>query len=188
VREPQEELVSEPFLGEIRIFGFNFPPKGWASCAGQTLPINQNQALFSLLGTTYGGNGQTTFQLPDLQGRVVLSSGQGPGLSNRSLGEKQGSVSVALTTQQMPLHNHPANCTNLPGSLTGNPLGNPANQVWAADAGGVTQEYAPPSATLQAMDPRAIGNAGSGLPHENQTPYLVINYSIALQGIFPSRN
>ena len=180
--------MSAPFLGEIRIFGFNFPPRGWVLCQGQTLSISQNAALFSLLGTTYGGNGQTTFQLPDLQARVILSSGQGPGLSNYTLGEKLGSASVALTTQQMPLHNHPVNCSNLPGSLTGNPLGNPANQVWAADAGGVTQEYAPPSATLQAMDPRAIGNAGSGLAHENQTPYLVINYSIALQGIFPSRN
>lgn len=180
--------MSAPFVGEIRIFGFNFPPRGWAFCQGQTLSISQNAALFSLLGTTYGGNGQTTFQLPDLQGRVVLSSGQGPGLSSRTLGEKLGSAGFSLTLQQMPLHNHPANCSNLPGSLTGNPLGTPVNQVWAADAGGVTQEYAPPPASLQSMDPRAIGNAGGGQGHENQTPYLVINYSIALQGIFPSRN
>jgi len=180
--------VSAPFLGEIRIFGFNFPPRGWTFCQGQTLPINQNTALFSLLGTTYGGNGTTTFQLPDLRASVILSSGQGPGLTNRNLGEKQGSANVTLTTQQIPSHNHPANCTNLPGSLTGNPLGTPVNQVWAADGGDVTQEYAPPPGALQSMDPRAIGNAGGGLPHENQTPYLVINYSIALQGIFPSRN
>jgi microcystin-dependent protein len=179
--------VSSPFLGEIRIFGFSFPPKGWAACAGQTLSISQNTALFSLLGTTYGGNGQTTFQLPDLQGRVILSSGQGPGLTNRNLGEKQGSAGVTLTIQQIPSHNHPANCSNLPGSLTGNPLGTPVNQVWAADAGGVTQEYAPPN-TLQTMNASAIGNAGGGQPHENQSPYLVINYSIAMVGIFPSRN
>jgi microcystin-dependent protein len=180
--------VSEPFIGEIRIFGFAYPPKGWALCAGQTLSISQNTALFSLLGTTYGGNGQTTFQLPDLQGRVVLSSGQGPGLTNRNLGERAGAASVSLTIQQIPSHSHAANCTNLPGSLTGNPLGTPVNQVWAADGGGVTQEYAPPPASLQSMDPRAIGNAGNGQAHENLSPYLVINYSIALQGIFPSRN
>jgi microcystin-dependent protein len=180
--------VSTPFLGEIRIFGFSFPPKGWALCAGQTLSINQNTALFSLLGTTYGGNGQTTFQLPNLQGRVVLSSGQGPGLTNRSLGETAGSPAVTVTTQQIPVHNHSANCTNAPGSLTGTPLGTPVNQVWAADAGGVTQEYAPPPTTLQTMHPNAIANAGGGQPHENETPYLVINYSIALQGIFPTRN
>jgi microcystin-dependent protein len=188
VREPQEEFVSAPFLGEIRIFGFNFPPRGWMLCQGQLLSISQNTALFSLLGTTYGGNGINTFGLPDLQGRVVLSSGQGPGLTNRNLGEKLGSASVSLTAQQIPSHNHPANCTNLPGSLTGNPLGTPVNQVWAADAAGATQEYAPPPAILQTMNPRAIGNTGSGLAHENQTPYLVINYSIAMQGIFPARN
>src|SRR6195256_1405094 len=172
--------MSEAFMSEIKIVAFNFPPKGWAFCNGQLLPINQNQALFSLLGTTYGGNGQTTFALPDLQGRVILSSGQGPGLSNYSLGEKQGAAAVALNTTQIPAHSHSAQCTNNPGSLTGNPLGTPVNQVWAADAGGVTQEYATAPGSLQSMDPKAIGNAGSGQPHENETPYLALNYSIAL--------
>jgi microcystin-dependent protein len=179
--------VSVPFLGEIRLFGFSFAPRGWALCQGQILAISQNSALFALLGTTYGGDGQTTFALPDLQGRVVLSSGQGPGLSPYTLADKLGAASVTLTLQQIPSHNHAANCTNNPGSLTGVPLGTPVNQVWAADAGGVTQEYAP-AANLQTMAPAAIATAGSSQPHENETPFLVANYSIALQGIFPSRN
>jgi microcystin-dependent protein len=177
--------MSEPFLGEIRLFAFSFPPKGWTLAQGQTLPINQNAALFSLLGTTYGGNGTTNFQLPDLQGRVILSSGQGPGLSPYNLGQTAGSATITLLTQHMPPHTHPANCTNNPGSLADG--GTPVNQIWAADATGVTEEYAAPIG-LQTMSNRAIGNAGSGQPHENKTPYLVLNYSIALQGIFPTRN
>ena len=115
--------MSEPYLGEIRLFSFNFAPRGWAFCQGQTLPINQNQALFALLGTTYGGNGQTTFSLPNLAGRAAISSGQGLGLSPHNLGESAGSPSVTLTINQIPAHNHNAVGTKNKGSLSGNPLG-----------------------------------------------------------------
>jgi microcystin-dependent protein len=180
--------MSEPYLGEIRLFSFNFAPRGWAFCQGQTLPINQNQALFALLGTTYGGNGQTTFSLPNLAGRAAISSGQGLGLSPHNLGESAGSPSVTLTINQIPAHNHNAVGTKNKGSLTGNPLGTPVNQVWAADAGDVTKEYAPATGTLHQMHPAAIGQTGSSQGHENRQSFLALSYCIALQGVFPSRN
>jgi len=169
--------MSEPFVGELRLVPFNFAPRGWAFCQGQVLPIAQNTALFSLLGTTYGGNGQTTFALPDLRGRVAMSPGQGPGLSNYDLGQVGGTEVVTLTQVQMPAHNHIASASN--GAATG---GRPGNAV--PSGGGA---YAS-SSDGTTMNPTFIGNAGGSQPHENRQPYLILNYIIALEGIFPARN
>jgi microcystin-dependent protein len=169
--------MSTPYLSEIRIFGFNFAPRSWTMCNGQIMAISQNQALFSLLGTTYGGNGVQTFALPDLRGRVALGFG-----SSYSLGEVAGSETVALQTTQIPLHSHSVGCTNAPGTQA-----NPAGAIWAKDAGDVTKAYAAPAA-LQPMAPGAIGNTGNNLGHENRQPGLTLNFCIALQGVFPSRN
>ncbi|HEX8224940.1 MAG TPA: tail fiber protein [Allosphingosinicella sp.] len=166
--------MAEPFLSEIRLFSFDFPPKGWAFCNGQTLPINQNQALFSLLGTTYGGNGQTTFALPDLRGRTAMHVGNG-----HTLGEKAGTESVTISQQQMPAHTHFMQAANKEADLSipgGNLLGNFSNG-YRMNPGNLT--------TLLAG---TIGNTGGSQPHNNMCPYIVINFCIALQGIFPSQN
>jgi microcystin-dependent protein len=173
--------MSEPFVGQIQIFGFNFAPQGWALCEGQLLSISQNTALFSILGTTYGGDGKTTFGLPNLQGRVPLQRGQGPGLTLRNLGDMGGEEFVTLLDNQMPGHTHPANCNNAVGTSY-----DPAGQVWSQDAGG-NQEYGPMASAGQ-MSPKAILPAGGGQPHNNLQPYLVLNYCIALQGIYPPRS
>ncbi|HEV2706676.1 MAG TPA: tail fiber protein [Pyrinomonadaceae bacterium] len=165
--------MAEPFLSEIRIMSFNFPPKGWALCNGQLLPINQNQALFSLLGTTYGGNGQTNFALPNLRGRVPIHSGNG-----HTLGEAAGSTSVTVTQQQMPQHNHFAMASDANGAQ---PI--PTNNF----LGQVNNLYTPP-ANLTPLEPGTITNVGGSQPHNNMMPYLVLNFCIALQGIFPSPN
>jgi microcystin-dependent protein len=165
--------MAEPFLSEIRIFSFNFPPKGWAFCNGQFLPINQNQALFSLLGTTYGGNGQTTFALPNLRGRCATHEGSG-----HTLGEAAGTTSVTLSIQQLPTHVHTLQGANKNGDLpvpTGNLLGN------------VNNLYRAPN-NLVTLLAGTVTNAGGSQPHTNMAPYLVLNYCIALQGIFPSQN
>lgn len=165
--------MAEPFLSEIRLFSFNYPPKGWAFCNGQLLPINQNQALFSLLGTTYGGNGQTTFALPDLRGRYAMHEGAG-----HTLGEKAGSESVTLTQTQMPAHIHFMQAANKDADLAipgGNLLAN-FNNGYAG--------FSNPTALLAGT----IGNVGGSQPHTNMSPYLVINFCIALIGIFPSQN
>jgi microcystin-dependent protein len=171
--------MTEPFLGEIRLFPYNFAPRGWAFCAGQILAISQNTALFSLLGTTYGGNGQTTFQLPDLRGRVPNSAGQGPGLSSYTLGEQGGAENITLIAQQMPAHNH-AVAVNNSGSATGRPSGGYPGQTSG-------NAYAPNS-DGSTFAPQAVSNAGGSQPHENRPPYLTLNYCIALEGIYPSRN
>lgn len=166
--------MAEPFLSEIRIFSFNFAPKGWALCNGQTLPINQNQALFSLLGTTYGGNGQTTFALPNLRGQVPIHVGQG-----HTLGEKAGSTSVTVNIQQLAQHLHFVQVTNADQSRTSVPTGNflgPVNNLYAA------------AANLVTLQPTAMSSIGGSQPHNNLMPYLVLNFCIALQGIFPSQN
>jgi microcystin-dependent protein len=172
--------MSEPFIGEIRNFGFNFAPVGWAQCNGQLLPISQNTALFSILGTTYGGDGKSTFALPNLMGCVSMGAGQGPGLTLRDLGETGGSETVSLTTHQIPPHTHTASCNAAAGNQYA-----PAGNFWAQDAGG-SNEYG--AAAQAQMAPGAIGVSGGDQAHSNLQPYLVLNYCIALQGIFPSRN
>jgi microcystin-dependent protein len=167
--------LSEPFLGEIRVFGFNFNPRGWAMCAGQLMPISQNTALFSLLGTQYGGNGQTTFALPDLQGRVAVGQGSGPGLSPYIIGEVAGSENVILSQSQLPAHIHTQPVTNSAGTTT-----RPHNSVPAA--GGSYAAAGDGGAFV------ATSIAGSGSPVEILQPLLVLNYCIALVGIFPSRS
>lgn len=172
--------MSEPFVGEVRMFGFNFAPRGWSFCNGQLIAIAQNTALFSLLGTTYGGNGTTTFGLPNLQGRFPMHWGSGPGLTNRNLGDTGGSPAVTLVSTQMPSHSHTANAN----SAGGNQLA-PAGNRWAPDAAGANFYAAAPSTTMAAG---AIGLAGGNQPHENMQPYLAVNFCIAMQGVFPSRN
>lgn len=170
--------MSEPFIGEIRPFPYGFAPRTWAFCDGQILPINQNQALFSLLGTTYGGNGQTTFALPNLRDRVANSSGQGQGLSSYSLGQQGGSSDVTLVVSQIPAHNHLVNTASAPT------VGSPVGALPAASGG--HNLYDP--AVNTTLDPNAISQTGSSQPHTNMQPTLVVNYCIALQGIFPPRN
>jgi microcystin-dependent protein len=165
--------MSDPFIGEIKVISFNFPPKGWAFCNGQLLPINQNQALFSILGTMYGGNGQTTFALPNFQSRLPIHQGQG-----YNVGQVGGEASHTLTINEMPAHNHPGM-----GSGTANGT-SPNGTVWAP-ADGSLQFFPSPNTT---MSPAAISNAGGSQPHNNEAPYLVLNFIIALVGIFPSRN
>jgi microcystin-dependent protein len=171
----------EVFLGQIILVPYNFAPRGFAFCQGQILSISQNTALFSLLGTTYGGNGQTTFALPDLRGRVPNSSGQGPGLSNYSLGEQSGVESVTLIPSQMPQHTHALNCYTEDGNQ-----GNPNPNVFAT-SGATPPPYSNQTPNAQ-MATTSIGLAGGSQPHDNRSPYLALNYCIALEGIYPSRN
>ena len=178
--------MTEPYIGQIQTFGFNFNPRGWAFCNGATLPIQQNTALFSLLGTTYGGNGQTTFQLPNFAGRAGCQQGQGPGLSPRTLGQTFGVNTVTLTSQQLPLHNHgmvlyAQNTASRRGAspLTGNALSvsSLSSATSFLPAGTPSTQFAP-----NMVQP----SAGGGQPHQNQQPYLGVNFCSALQGIFPS--
>ncbi len=176
--------MSEPFLGEIRMFGGNFAPRGWAYCNGQLLSIAQNTALFSLLGTTYGGDGRVTFGLPDLRGRVAINQGQGPGLSNYSLGEVTGTESVTILQNQMPPHTHTVACNT--GVAT---QPSPANNLFASPVdsqGGAGNGYAPTANGT--MSPTMIGSAGGGTPVPILQPLLCVSFIIALEGIFPSRN
>jgi len=174
--------MSTPFMAEIRIMSFNFAPKGWAQCNGQFLPINQNQALFSILGTTYGGNGQTTFALPDCRGRVPIYTGSEFNVLGQAGGQEFHTVSVS----EMPAHNHFANAT----TQTGNnafiqvTAPTPSNNIAAASG---TSIYGPPN-NLTSLEPGSISNVGGSQPHENRQPFLVLNFCIALQGIFPSQN
>jgi microcystin-dependent protein len=174
--------MSSPFVAEIRVFPFNFAPKGWAFCDGQLLPLSQNTALFSLLGTTYGGDGKSNFALPDLQGRCMLQQGQGAGLSEYSLGESSGVDAVTLVVAEMPIHNH-----NLMAvgqlSTTGLPS---ATSSLARSAGGSAYKAAPFTPTVNmAFD--GLPPAGGGQGHNNMMPYLTLNFCIALQGVFPQR-
>jgi microcystin-dependent protein len=178
--------MSDPILGEIRMFAGNFPPRGWAFCNGQILPISQNTALFSLLGVQYGGNGTTTFALPNLQGRAPLGQGQGPGLTNRDIGELGGEESLQLLTTQMPAHSHaiqfPCNSDYTKASQS-----TPVNGAYVgADPNGAG--LALYSATANAsMGATVSGPAGSSLPHQNMQPYLALSFIIATQGVFPQR-
>ena len=174
--------MSDPFVAEIRIFPFNFAPKGWAFCDGQLLPISQNTALFSLLGTFYGGDGKSTFALPDLQGSAPMQPGQGQGLSQRFLGEQGGSEFVTLLESEMPAHTHQVGAQN-------NPLGGVAQPSAAATlnrpASGNLYNLANPTPTMMAFQEITI--AGGSLPHNNMQNYLTLNFCIALQGVYPPR-
>ena len=172
---------SEPFLGQIAFVAFNFVPQGWAACDGQTLSINQNAALFSLLGTQYGGNGQTTFNLPDMRGRSVKSDGTGPGLSPYIVGQSGGVEKVSLAVSQMPTHNHQINAVEADGNQS-NPKGNLPANTKALD-----QEYSDQTGKTT-MSSSMVSATGGGLPHENLSPYLTLKCIIALQGIYPSRD
>jgi len=180
--------MSTPFMGQIEIFSFNFAPKGWVQCNGQFLPINQNQALFSLLGTTYGGNGQTTFALPDLRGRTPVSFGQ------NTIGTAAGAEFVTLNTSMMAQHNHimnadattPAANQPTPGAAGSSVLGNANGTITPTGTFSVSPySPGPPNGV---MSPTVISNTGGSQPHENRMPFLVLNLCIALQGIFPSQN
>ncbi len=173
--------MADPFVAEIRIFPFNCPPMGWAFCEGQLMPLSQNTALFALLGTVYGGDGKSTFALPDLQGNSAMHPGQGQGLSQRFLGEMGGSETVTLLVSEMPAHTHTVNglgalaTTSTP--TAGTCLGRSTNGNAYADAASGFQQFAP----------EALPPAGGSLPHNNLQPYLTLNYCIALQGVFPAR-
>ncbi|HEY3102710.1 MAG TPA: tail fiber protein [Pyrinomonadaceae bacterium] len=170
--------MSEPFLGEIKIFSFVYAPRNWAMCNGQFLPINQNQALFSLLGTTYGGNGQTTFALPDLRSRVPMHEGGG-----HILGEKAGSEAVTITQSQMPAHLHFLTGNNAQ-SVNANLVDNPVGNYWANAGKAIFNTGAGNSA----MSSQTVANVGGSQPHENRSPFLTLNFCIALTGIFPTQN
>jgi microcystin-dependent protein len=180
--------MSQPFLGQICTFGFNFAPRGWALCQGQILSIAQNTALFALLGTTYGGNGVSTFGLPDLRGRTVVNQGQGLGLSFYTIGEQTGTENVTVLVTQLPGHNHTIGVSNAPGSVS-----DPTNQVFAAVNTGTVK--VPATSNLRYTTPAtgtmvntAVSPVGGSQPHNNLQPLNVVNYCIALSGLFPSRN
>lgn len=170
--------MAEPFLGQIRQIGFNFAPRGWALCDGQILPINQNQALYSLLGTTYGGDGRTSFALPDLRGRVAIHTGSGVGLTSRTLGSKGGEEQHILSADEVPPHTHVVRASDLTAQED-----DPSGNFWASSGG--SNAYANSSDGV--MDTSAVTSTG-GQGHENMQPSLAIYFIIALQGVFPSRN
>lgn len=169
--------MSTPYIGEIRMFGGNFAPAGWAFCNGQLLPISENDALFNLIGTTYGGDGQTTFALPNLQSRIPIHMGQGPGTSNYTIGEQGGAEEVTLTVNQIPNHGHPPRGSSSGGAET------PNNNFWGTTALGKPYGAAP--AALQ-MNPGTITPTGGSQPHDNMLPFLCVSYIISLFGVFPS--
>ena len=171
--------MADPFLGQIGLFSFPIAPKGWTFCQGQTLAINQNQALFSLLGTYYGGNGVTTFMLPNMQGRAAVSTGQGAGLSGYTLGENGGTAAHSLVATEMPSHTHGAATASDTSQMT------PVGHYWAPNTGGNNTYSATPAGT---MSVNAVGLSGQSQPHPNMQPYLALNFCIALIGVFPSRN
>jgi microcystin-dependent protein len=176
--------MSDQYLGEIRMVGFNFAPVGWATCSGQLMSISQNTALFSLLGTYYGGDGKSNFALPNFQAAAPIAAGNGAGLTPRTLGETGGEYNVSLLTSQLASHNHPVNCISGQGSSN-----SPANAVWASAKGDrdAPKLYAVAGTNVN-MNPAAIGLTGGNQPHNNLPPYLSVLFVIALQGIYPSRN
>ncbi len=172
--------MASPFLAEIRILPFNFAPKGWAFCDGQVMPLSQNTALFSLLGTTYGGDGKSNFALPNLQGSAPMHPGQGPGLSLHDLGETAGSDTVTLIAAEMPAHSHSLMASNQPGEDP-----SPQDEALARSVG--ASLYKAGTANVE-LAPQAVAPTGGGQPHNNLQPYLTLNFCIALQGIFPARS
>lgn len=179
--------MSQPFLGEIKIIGFNFAPQGFALCNGQTMSISQNSALFSLLGTTYGGNGTTTFMLPNLRDSAPMGAGNGPGRSPRALGQTSGSAAVTLTSPQLPVHIHIMSAALLtppnPAQNTSTPN---ANAMLGPSNPG--QAYNDPGGPTVTMAPQTLGATGGNAPHENRQPFIALNFVIAVQGIYPTRN
>jgi microcystin-dependent protein len=174
--------MADPFVAEIRIFPFNFAPKGWAFCDGQILPISQNTALFSLLGTTYGGDGKSTFALPDMQGNAPMHPGQGPGLTLHDLGETGGSETVTLLESEIPLHSHTMGAQTVPLGSVATPAGN----TFTKPASGNLFNIVNPQ--VVSMAPQVLAPAGGDQPHNNMMPYLTLSFCIALQGIFPPRS
>lgn len=174
--------MSNPFVAEIRIFAGNFAPTGWALCNGQLMPISQNTALFSLLGTTYGGDGKSNFALPNLQGTAPMQQGQGPGLSQRVLGETGGEQRVTLLQTEMPAHTHSVQCVSAGGGTN-----SPQNAIWAGGGRGAPPMYTP-AGNSASMSPFAVSQAGGNLPHNNMPPFLGLTFIIALQGVFPARS
>jgi microcystin-dependent protein len=173
----------DPFVAEIRIYPFNFAPKGWAFCDGQLLPLSQNTALFSLVGTTYGGDGKSNFALPDMQGNAPMHPGQGPGLSLHDLGETGGSTSVNLLESEIPLHNH-----NFKASNQQSDVQQPTSTVSLGRTVGATPFFTgSPTPALVQMNFQSLTPAGGSLPHNNMQPYLTLNFCIALQGVYPPR-
>lgn len=172
--------MSEPFIAEIRIFAGNFAPRGWAFCNGQLLPVSQNTALFSLIGTTYGGDGRSTTALPNLEGRAPMHPGRGPGLTSRRLGERGGVETVTLTEAQMPSHTHTVRAANEIGELRG-PAGHALARSSSATAYG-------PASNLVPLADQALPSAGGSQAHDNMQPYLTMNFIIALVGLYPSRS
>lgn len=180
--------MGTPYVGEIRIFGGNFPPAGWAFCDGQLMAISENETLFNLIGTTFGGDGQETFGIPDLRGRIPVHQGQGPGLSNRDLGESFGVETVTLTQTQIPTHTHsfqattaPATATVPTGAMLATPSSPTTGYLYLSGTATGTVTNAAPAAD-------AIGATGAGQPHDNLMPYLGVNFIISLFGVFPSQN
>ena len=178
--------MSQPFIGAITIFAGNFAPVNWAFCQGQLMDISQNTALFSLIGTTYGGDGVTTFALPDLRGRIPVHQGQGPGLSPYTIGETVGSSSVVLTQNQIPAHSHQLYVSTA-AATTNNPSGNVLAKPVQPGSTATVSAFAPAGA-LVTMTPNAIAPSTGGQPHENMPPYIALNFIIALFGIYPSQN
>jgi microcystin-dependent protein len=172
----------DPFVAEIRIFAFNFAPKGWAFCDGQILPLSQNTALFSLLGTTYGGDGKSNFALPDMQGNAPMHPGQGPGLSLHDLGETGGSDTVTLLESEIPSHSHPWTASNADSTDQ-----SPNQNLLASGLGGVTMYATAASNPTVPMADNTLAPAGGDLPHNNLMPYLTLNFCISLQGVYPPR-
>lgn len=173
--------MSNPFLGEIRMFAGNFAPRSFSFCNGQLLAISQNDALYALLGTTYGGDGQVTFGLPDLRSRIPIGLGQGPGLSNRTIGQQIGTETVTLIPSNMPAHSHQVACASGSGTST-----SPQSTFWAANTNAGLPQYSASSSAV--MNPASVTIAGGNQPHDNLMPILALNYIIALEGVFPSRN
>jgi microcystin-dependent protein len=170
----------DPFVAEIRIFGFNFPPTGWATCDGQLLPISQNTALFSLIGTFYGGDGKTTFALPNLQGSAPMNQGQSGGTSERTIGEASGSEAIALLQSEIPVHTHALNAVESTATER-----QPPNQMFAVGEAMSFYRSAQPNTT---MNPGMLATGGGSIPHNNMQPSLALNFCIALQGVFPPRS
>lgn len=175
--------MAEPYIGEIRLVAFNFAPRNWAECDGRLLPISQNTALFSLLGTFYGGNGQTTFALPDLRGRVAIDMGQGPGLSDRTIGEEAGQETHVLTLNEIPAHNHIVAASSQPAVTN-----NPAQGVFAKPAVNPRLQTLYHDGAPDAAGGIVLTASGGNQPHENRQPFTTLLYVIALNGIFPPRN